>query len=96
MRAVELWRNFQVRCCKPDPLSADVVHMREDCPDGAGFAWRFGFPRGRVKMLDEHLVDAIVCGKDLDCGSAELRVNFRLARGHGSVLLDLNYLWAVG
>ena len=96
MRAVELWRNFQVRRCKPDPLGAHVVHVREDRRNGAGFAWRLGFPRGRVETLNQHLVDALVSGKNLDRGSAELRRNFTLARGHGSLLLDLKYFWAVG
>jgi hypothetical protein len=89
MCAIQLWRNFQVRCRKSDPLGTDVVHMREDCRNGAGFSWWLGFPRGRVKMLDEHLVDAIVGGKDLDCDSAELCRDSTLARAHGSVLLDL-------
>ena len=90
VRAVELWCNLQVRSCKPDPLGADVVHMREDRRNGAGLvlAGRFGFPGGRVKMFDKHLVDAIVGGEDLDCGSAELSVNLVLTRGHGSLLLD--------
>jgi hypothetical protein len=39
-------------------------------------------------MFDENLVDAIVGGENLDCGSAELRVNFALTRDHGSLLLD--------
>jgi hypothetical protein len=39
-------------------------------------------------MLDNHLVDAIIGGKDLDCGSAELSLNLALTRGHGSLLLD--------
>src|SRR3989441_5926333 len=29
VRAVELWWNLQVRSCKPDPLGADIVHVRE-------------------------------------------------------------------
>jgi hypothetical protein len=40
-------------------------------------------------MFDKNLVDAIVGGKDPDCGSAELRVSIVLTRGHGSLLLDL-------
>jgi hypothetical protein len=64
------------------------VHVREDRGDGAGLAGRFGPPGARVKMFDENLVDAIVGGEDLDCGSAELRVNLVLTRGHGSLLLD--------
>src|SRR5437870_5168976 len=29
-RAIELWWDLQVRSCKPDPLAADIVHVRED------------------------------------------------------------------
>src|SRR2546428_2455473 len=90
VRAVELWWNLQVRSCKPDPLAADIVHVREDRRNGADvvFAGRFGCrrsgtPGGRVKMFDKNLVDAIVGEKDpggkvLDCGSAELSVNLGL------------------
>jgi hypothetical protein len=93
--AVELRRNFQVRGGEPDPLGADVVHVGEDrrnSADVAGrFGWRFcrqfGSPGGRVKMFDEKLVHAIIGGKDLDCGAAELSVNLRLTRGHGSYSL---------
>jgi hypothetical protein len=46
-------------------------------------------------MFDKNLVHAIMGGKDLDCGSAELSVNLgltigALTRGHGFVLLDLD------
>src|SRR6202140_4783682 len=87
--AVELWWNLQVRSRKPDPLGADVVHVRENRRNGADLAGRFGSPGGRVKMFDKNLVYAIVGGKDLDCGSTELSVNLVLARGHGFLLLDL-------
>jgi len=94
VRAVELSRNFQVRSCKPDPLGADIVHVREDRRNGAGLAGRFGSPSGRVKMFDKNLVHALICGKDLDCGSAEfsvkLSVNLVLTRGHGSYSLTYN------
>src|SRR5439155_1649426 len=102
VRAVELCWNLQMRSCKPDPLAADIVHVREDRCNSAGvvfsgvFAGRFGCrrsgtPGGRVKMFDKNLVDAIVGEKDpggkvLDCGSAELSVNLVLMRGHGSLL----------
>src|SRR5216683_5990967 len=92
-RAVELWWNLQVRSCKPDPLGADIVHVREDRRNGADLAGRFGSPGGRVKMFDKNLVDAIIGGKDLDCGSAQLSVNLSvnlvLTRGHDSLLLYL-------
>ena len=99
VRAVELSWNLQVRSGKPDPLGADIVHVREDRRNGADLAGRFGAPGSRVKMFDKHLVHAIIGGKDLDCGSAQFRVNLprvnlsrvnlRLTRGHGSLLLDL-------
>jgi hypothetical protein len=91
VRAVELEWNLQVRSCKPDPLGADIVHVGENRRNGADFvfAGRFGPPGGRVKMLDKNLVHAIVGGKDLDGGSAELSVNLGLTRGHGCLLLDL-------
>ena len=96
VRAVELWWNLQVRSCKPDPLGADIVHVREDRRNGAGLAERFGSPGGKVKMFDKNLVHAIIGGKDLDCGSAELSVNLVLTCGHGSLLLDLEYFRAFG
>ena len=68
VRALELWWNLEVRSCKPDPLAADIVHVGEDCSDGADLAGRFSSPGGRVKMFDKDLVHAIVDGKDLDCG----------------------------
>src|SRR5438270_1386133 len=90
-RAVELRWNLQMRSCKPDPLGADIMHVREDGRNGSGLAGRFGPPGGRVKMFDKHLVHAIISGKDLDCGPAELCVNLVLTskvltRGHGSLL----------
>src|ERR1700693_2511337 len=104
VRAIELSWNLQVRSRKPDPLGADVVHVREDRRNAAPLAGRFGSPGGRVKMLDKHLVHALVGRKDLDWGSAQwsaqfsaqtsaqfsvkLRVNLVLTRGHGSLLLE--------
>jgi hypothetical protein len=94
VRTVELSWNFQMRRCKPDPLAADVVHVGEDRRNRAGlapgFACRFRFPGGRAKMFDKNLVHAIIGGKDLHCGSAELILNFGLTGGHGCLLLDLN------
>ena len=91
VRTVEPRGNLQVRSCKPDPLGADIVHMREDRRYGTGLAGRFGFPGGRVKMFDKKLVHPIVGGKDLDGSSVELSVNLVLKRSHGSLLLDLSY-----
>jgi hypothetical protein len=94
VRAVELSWNVQVRSCKPDPLGADIVHMREDRGNRADvarrFGWRFGFPGGRVNMFDKNLVHAIIGGKDLNCDAAELSVNLVLTRGHGSYSLTYN------
>jgi hypothetical protein len=84
VRTVELSRNLQVRGCKPDPLAAYIVHVREDRRNGAALAGRFGSPSGRVKMFDKNLVDAIVGGKYLNRASAELSVNLVSTRGHGS------------
>ena len=92
-RAVELPWNLQVRSGKPDPLRADIVHVREDRRNGAGLAGRFNFPGGRVKMFDENLVHAIVGGKDLDRGLAELRANLVLTRSHGSLYISLGANW---
>jgi hypothetical protein len=89
VRAVELWWNLQVRSCKPDPLGADIVHVREDRRNGTGLAGRFGSPGSRVKVFDLDLVHAIVGGKNPDCGSPELSVNLVLTCGHGSLLLHL-------
>jgi len=50
VRAGKLTRNLQVRSGKPDPLAADIVHVREDRSNRAGLAGRFGSPGGRVKM----------------------------------------------
>jgi hypothetical protein len=88
VRAVELRWKLQVRSCQPDPLDADIVQVCKDHRNGASLAGRFGSPCGSVKMSDEHLVHALVGSKDLDRGSAELRVNLGLTRGHGSLLLS--------
>jgi len=90
VRAGKLSWNLQVWCCKPDPLGAHIVHVREDRRNSAGFAFagRFRFPGSRIKMFDQNLVDPIIDGKDLDCGAAELTLNLGLTHGHGSILLD--------
>ena len=85
---IELPWNLQVGSGKPDPLAADVVHVREDRRNGANAAGRLGFPDGWLKMFDQNLVDAVVREKDLDSGPAELSVNLELTPDHGSMLLD--------
>ena len=87
VRVFELWWNFQVRSGKPDPLTTDIVHVREDGRNGADPAGRLGSPSCGVKIFDKHLVDAIIGRKDLDCGSADWSVNFVLFDGHGSLVL---------
>jgi hypothetical protein len=87
VRAVELGWHLQVRCRQPDPLSPDIVHMSEDRRNRAGLTRGFGSPGGRVKIFDKKLVYAIVGGKGLDCGPAELGVNLGLTRSHGSCSL---------
>jgi hypothetical protein len=73
-----------VGSCEPDPLGADVVHVGEDCGDGADVAERFGLPCGGIEMLDEELVQMVVQGEDV-CGiSVEVRVALSLTLGHGS------------
>ena len=72
---------------KPDPLGADIVHVSENRRNRASIAGRLRVPDDRVKMFDEKLVHAIVCGKDLDRGSTELSVNLSWSRRHGSQLL---------
>jgi hypothetical protein len=94
VRTGKLSWNLQVRSSKPDPLAADIVHVREDRRNGAGLAGRFGVPCGRVKMFDNDLVHALIGDKDLHRGSAQFRVNLlsanvALTRGHGSLFLDL-------
>ena len=96
---------------KPHPLAAHIVHVREDRRNAARVAGRVGCrwfsgPGGRVQMFDKHLVHAIVGGKCLGRGSAELSllhlgfvkcgfvkfgfVKFGRTR-HGSRFLDLSY-----
>jgi hypothetical protein len=88
VRAVELSWNLQMRSCKPDPLAADIVHVRENRRNRAEIPLWFCPPGSRVKVFDKHLVDAIIGSKDLDCGSAKLSVNLVWTRGQGSLLLD--------
>ena len=63
------------------------MHMCEDGRYGADISRRFGSPSPKVKMFEKFLVDAVVGGKDIRCGSAELSVNLKSTRGHGSLLL---------
>jgi len=81
VRAVELPWTLQVRSCKPDPLAADIVHVGKDRGNAARVAGRFGSPDSRVEMFDNNLVDAIIGGKDLHCGSADSSMNLRLTIG---------------
>lgn len=83
---VQLSRNFEVRGGQPDPLGADVVHVGEDGDDRAGLAGRFGAPGARVEMFDEKLVHAVIGSKDPGRGSADLRTNVLLTRGHSRLL----------
>jgi hypothetical protein len=87
-RAVELAGNFQVRSGQPNPFGADIVDVGEDRGDGAGLAGWLGFPGGRIEMLDQHLVHAVVGGEDTDRGPGEWNVELGLPGGHGSLLLD--------
>ncbi len=84
VRVIELGWNLQVRSGKPDPLGADVVHMGENGRDRASLTCWFGSPGGWIEMFDQKLVHAIIGGKDLHGGSAELSVNLGLTLGHGA------------
>ena len=79
------------------------MHVREDRRNSADVAGRFSSPDGRIKAFDQKLVNAIIGGKDLDRGSAKLRVGLlltidaltsgalttgRFPRGHRCLLLD--------
>src|SRR5258707_15589965 len=86
VRALQQSWNFQVWSCKPDPLRADIVHVREDRRDGSGLAGRLRFPSDRVKMFDNNLVDPIVGRKKPNSGLAEWRVHPVLSRGHPLLL----------
>jgi len=81
-----------MRSGKPNPFGADVVHMGEDGRDLASLAGWFGSPNGRVEVFDQQLVHAIIGGKDLNGGSAELSVNLGLTLRHGSLVLNLCYV----
>ena len=50
--AIELSWKLQMRCRKPHPLDANIVHVRENCRDRANIARRFGPPRLTIKVLD--------------------------------------------
>jgi hypothetical protein len=86
--AMELWWRLQMRRCEPDPLGADVVHVGEDSSDGADVAEGLGLPHGRVKVLDEELVHALVDSEDMGCRLAGLSAELLLTRGHGSLPLS--------
>jgi hypothetical protein len=46
------------------------MQVGEHRRNGADVPGRVGSPGGRVKMFDQHLVHAIIGGKNLRCGSA--------------------------
>ena len=99
MRPVELRRNPQMRRRKPDPLRADIVHMREDRRNRPDLARRFGFPGSRVEMLDQNLVHAIIGRKDLDRGPVKSSMSLAWTRAHSFPLLNpivrlVGYDWA--
>jgi hypothetical protein len=96
VRAVQPRWNLQVRSRKPDPLAADIVHVRKDRRNAADLARRFSFPGVRVKMFDKILVHTIIRGKHLDCDAVELSANLGFTRGHGFLLLDSWYFRIVG
>ena len=96
-RAIELWRGLQIRSGKPDPLSADVMHVREDRRNRTDIAGWLSSPCGRIKMLDKKLVQAVVGGKDFCRGPAKFGVNLILTdaaftRCHGYLPFELMVL----
>jgi hypothetical protein len=89
VRAVQLGWDFQMWSGKPDPLGANIVQVREDRRNVSGLAGWFGFPGLRVKILDKHLVDALIGCENPHSGSAKFSVNLATTRGHAPQLLDL-------
>jgi hypothetical protein len=63
--------------------------MREDRSNGARLGGRFGFPRGRVKMLDNRLVHAIIGGKDPRSVASEINGNLLLLSDVSTSLIFL-------
>src|SRR5229473_4478795 len=61
--------------CKPDPLAADIVQMREDGRDSPATAFltrRLGAPRTRVEMREDELVHCVVARVGFEQGVANL------------------------
>jgi len=84
MRAIELRRRLQMRCCKPDPFGADIVDVSKDrsnCADVPGWP---GAPCAWIKAFDEKLIQAIVGSEDPDRGPLELVSDLLRTRAHGA------------
>ena len=47
------------------------MHVREHCGNGASFGGRAGSPGGRIKVLDESLIHAVIGGKSFSGDRAE-------------------------
>lgn len=47
------------------------MHVREHCGNGASFDGRPGSPSGRIKVLNESLIHAVIGGKNFSGGRAE-------------------------
>src|SRR5229473_7985632 len=61
--------------CKPDPLAADIVQMREDGRDSPATAFltrRLSAPRARVEMREDELVHGVVARVGFQQGVANL------------------------
>ena len=82
MRALELLRHLQMWSREPDPFTTHIMHMRKNRHDRPGLSGRLRSPRRRVKLLDDHLIHALICRKNLRGSSAELGLKIFLARGH--------------
>jgi hypothetical protein len=77
VRAVELGGDFEMRRGEPDPLGADVVHVREDRRNGADVAGWLGCPDRGSEMGEEELVQALVSGEDAEGELGRVRANIK-------------------
>jgi hypothetical protein len=89
-RTVQLVWNSQVWRRQPDPLCPHIVHVGKNSRNRTHVSWRFGFPCGRMKILNKNLIQAIIGRKDPNCGLAKLNVSPASGDSHGVFLLRLS------
>ncbi len=90
---IEQRRTLEMRSCKPDPLAADIVQMREDGRDGPAIAfltWRLGAPRTRVEIGEDELVHGVIARVGFEQGVANLGKRRVGLECHGSCALYSN------